>query len=66
MQVLLRKLNNAFISLNMLPHYWTYQFHRIGPTISPVLIRLFIHPLRVFVEIGSLVFSDFLHEVRGL
>ena len=64
--MLLTKLNNAFISLNMLPYYWTYRFHRIGPAISPVLIRFFIHPLRVFVEIGSLVFSDFLDEVRGL
>ena len=38
----------------------TYRFHRIGRIIS------FVRWLRVFFRIGSLVFSDFLHEVRGL
>ena len=26
----------------------------------------FVRPLKVFLRIGTLVFSDFLHEVRGL
>ena len=44
---------------------YTYQFHRIGPIISLVLINLFGLCLRVYLRIGILVLPDFLHEVRG-
>ena len=35
-----------------------------GPIILPVFVPSFVRYLKVFLRIGLLVFSDFLHEAK--
>ena len=64
--ILLCSANAAFVdcrnSINIIVFllFCTYRFHSIGPIIFSSV------SLRVFLRIGSLVFSDSLPEIRGL